>query len=142
VGIVRLADALSKAQEKGLDLVEVAAKAKPPVARILDFKKYRFERKQQKKTGQKRGKVETKQLRFGPSIGPHDLQTRIDRAKEFLNDGDRVKLTIQFRGREASHPELGFEKINQTIKALADVGEVESKPKRKGRFIHAMLRPR
>lgn len=137
-----LSDALKKAQKEGLDLVEVAAKAKPVVVRILDFKKRQFEKKQEKKSGRKKGKVETKELRFGPNIGSHDLQTRIDRAKEFLNDGDNVKLTIQFRGREASHPELGFEKINQTIKALSNVGEVENKPRRKGRFIYAMLRPR
>jgi translation initiation factor IF-3 len=142
IGVMKTNEALQLAREKNLDWVEVAPGARPPVVRILDFKKYRFEKKQKKKTGQKKGKVETKELRFRPNIGSHDLQTRIDRAREFLNDGDHVKLTVQFRGREASHPELGFEKMNQTIKALADAGEIESEPKRKGRFIYATLGPK
>ncbi len=136
-------EALKLAQEQNLDLVEVAAKAKPPVVRILDFKKHQFERKQQKKTSKKRTvNQETKQLRFGPNIGPHDLQTRINRAREFFNEGNKVKFSIFFRGREGSHPQIGYDKLSEVTKALSDVAEVGKKPKRKGRFIHMILRPK
>lgn len=134
-------EALQLAREKNLDLVEVAANARPPVVRILDFKKYRFEKKQQKKKGKTRTS-DTKELRFKPTIGPNDLQVRIDRAREFLESGDKVKLTIQFRGREQSHPEIGFEKIKQMTKALAEVAKIEQEPMRKGRFIHTVLGPK
>ncbi len=134
-------EALQLAREKNLDLVEVAPNARPPVVRILDFKKYRFAKKQQGKKGKARTPG-TKELRFKPTIGPNDLQIRIDRAREFLSDGDKVKITVQFRGREQSHPEIGFEKIEKMTKALAEVADVEKSPERKGRFIHTVLGPR
>lgn len=134
-------EALGLAQEKGLDLVEVAPCARPPVVRILDFKKYQFERKRQGRKG--KAKVTgTKELRFGPSIGPNDLQIRAARAKEFLSEGNKVKLTVQFKGREISHPEIGFEKIKEVIKLLSDSAKVEQEPIRKGRFINAVLGPK
>lgn len=135
------ADALKLAREQNLDLVEVAPQAQPPVVRVLDFKKYQFERKQQGKKGKAKA-AGTKELRFGPSIGPNDLQIRIDRAREFLSGGDKVKLTVQFKGREQSHPEIGFEKIEKMIKTLSDAAQVEQTPVRKGRFIHAVLGPK
>ena len=138
-----MAEALKKARDQGLDLVEVAADAKPPVVRILDFKKYKFAKKRQQSASKKKTKTTgTKELRFKPSIGPNDLQIRIDRAREFLSEGNKVKLTIQFRGRQVTHPEIGFEKINGMIKALADAAKVEQPPKKKGKFIHATLGPR
>ena len=136
-------EALQKARERGLDLVEVAAKAKPPVVRILDFKKYKFTKKRQQSESKKKTKTtETKEFRFGPGIGPNDLQNRIGRAREFLTEGNKVKLTVQFRGRQITHPEIGFDKINAMIKALSDVSKVEQEPKRKGKFIHAVLGPK
>ncbi len=132
--------ALKLAREQNLDLVEVAAKAKPPVVRILNLKKYQFEKKQQGKKG-KAKTTGTKELRFGPNIGPNDLQTRINRAKEFLRAGDKVKLTVQFKGREVTHPELGFEKIEKMIKVLADSSTITHGPERKGRFIYTVLEP-
>ncbi len=133
-------EALKLAQERGLDLVEVAGKARPPVVRLLDFKKYSFAKKRQESASKRKTKTTgTKELRFGPNIGPNDLQTRIERAREFLGEGNKVKLTVQFKGREVTHPEIGFEKINGMIKALADVSKVEQTPKKDGRFIYAML---
>lgn len=134
-------EALKLAKEKGLDLVEVASKVRPPVVRILDFKKYQFERKQQGKKGKAKA-AGTKELRFGPNIGPNDLQIRAERAKKFLSEGNKVKLTVQFKGREISHPEIGFEKIKAVIKLLSDSAQVEQAPVRKGRFIHTVLGPK
>ena len=135
-------EAIQKAKDLGLDLVEVSAEAKPPVVRILDFKKYRFAKKRQESASKKKTKTTgTKELRFRPSIGPNDLQIRIDRAREFLSEGNKVKLTVQFRGRQITHPEIGFEKINEMIKALADVAKVEQAPRKKGKFINAALGP-
>lgn len=143
VGVLPVAEALQKAREQGLDLVEVAPRARPPVVRILDFKKYRFEKRQQQRKSKKKTKTTgTKELRFRPSIGPNDLQIRIGRAREFLSEGNRVKLTIQFRGRQVTHPEIGFDKINGVIKALSDVAKVEQMPKKKGKFIHSILGPK
>jgi len=136
-------DALKLAQEQGRDLVEVAPNARPPVVRILDFRKYQFDKKQRERGGRKHGKSQsTKELRFRPNIGQNDLRIRIERAKEFLNEGDKVKLTLQFKGREISHPELGFEKINQMTKALSEIAKVEKEPERKGRFIYTVLEPK
>ena len=140
---MKTSEALELAREQNLDLVEVAAGAKPPVVRILDFKKYRFAKKRQESASKKKTKTTgTKELRFRPSIGPNDLQIRINRAREFLEEGNKVKLTVQFRGRQVTHPEIGFEKINEMIKALADVSKVEQAPKKKGKFIYAALGPR
>jgi len=135
------ADALKLAREQNLDLVEVADKARPPVVRILNFKKYQFERKRQGKKG-KAKTTGTKELRFGPNIGPNDLKIRIERAREFLETGDKVKLTVQFKGRENSHPEIGFEKVEAMVKALADTSTVTHGPERKGRFIYTVLEPK
>ncbi len=137
-----MAKALQKAEGLGLDLVEVSAEAQPPIVRILDFKKYRFAKKRQESASKKKTKTTgTKELRFRPSIGPNDLQIRIDRARGFLSEGNKVKLTVQFRGRQVTHPEIGFEKINGMVKALADVSKVEQAPKKKGKFIYTTLGP-
>lgn len=137
------ADALKLAREQNLDLVEVADKARPPVVRILDFKKYQFEKKLKQRGAKKKTKTsETKEFRFGPNIGPNDLRIRIERAREFLEMGDKVKLTVQFKGRENSHPEIGFEKVNEVIRALGEASTVAHGPERKGRFIYTVLGPR
>jgi len=124
----------------GLDLVEVSAEAKPPVVRILDFKRYKFDKSRQESASKKKVKtVGTKEIRFRPSIGPNDLQIRTDHARKFLEGGNKVKLTVQFRGRQITHPEIGFDKINGVIKALSDVSKVDQAPRKKGKFINAVL---
>jgi translation initiation factor IF-3 len=136
-------EALQLAREQNLDLVEVAPEARPPVVRILNFKKYQFAKKQEQRQSKKKTKTaETKEFRFGPSIGPNDLKIRIDRAREFLREGDKVKITVQFKGREQSHPEIGFAKVNEVIKALADICTIVNGPERKGRFIYTTLEPK
>ncbi|NIT04383.1 translation initiation factor IF-3 [Candidatus Saccharibacteria bacterium] len=128
LGILDTSKALKLAQEKGLDLVEVAPSAKPPVVRILDYKKWLFERG--KKEGKKEKKTELKELRFRPNIGEHDLKTRAQRASGFLRDGDKVKLTVIFRGRERAHPEVGLEKLKYLIDYLKEAGRPEKEPER------------
>lgn len=143
VGVLTVAEALAKARQEGLDLVEVAPNAKPPVVRVIDFKKYEFQKKIQERKSKKSGKTtETKELRFGPNIGPKDLEDRAARAKEFLKEGNKVKITIQFKGRQITHPEIGMEKISKLIKLLAEVSEVEQETKRDGRFIYTILKPK
>ena len=136
-------EALNRAREEGLDLVEVAPSAKPPVCKIVDFKKLRFEKRRQlQKAKRKSKRSELKEFRFGPTIGQHDLDIRIQRAREFLENNDKVKITIQFKGREMAHPELGFDKIKQVTSELADVARVESEPIRKGYFLSIVLLPK
>lgn len=143
IGILSVTEALTKARQEGLDLVEVASKANPPVVRIIDFKKYQFQKRVQERKSKKTTKAaETKELRFGPNIGPKDLEDRVERAKEFLEEGNKIKITIQFKGRQITHPEIGIEKIKKLIKALAEVAEVEQETKKDGRFIYTILKPK
>lgn len=142
VGVVPIEEALKRAKSAELDLVEVSASVKPPVVKILDFKRFLFERKQQEKTARKKGvKAGLKELRLRPNIGVGDLAVRIKRAQEFLEAGDRVKLTVFYRGREATHPEVGLEKINKMITSLKEVGKAEETPKRRGNMIDVVLVP-
>lgn len=138
-----LGDALEKARSEDRDLVEVAPSAKPPVARILDHKKYRYQKAQKEKKAAKKVRGgETKELRFGPNISGNDLQTKVTRAKEFFKEGNKVKLTVHFKGRQMAHPEIGREKMNAALKELDDYGEVEQEPKKDGRFLYTILKPR
>ena len=121
-----------------MDLVLVAEEAKPPVAKILDFNKFLYEQnKKEQKAKAGSSKSELKEFRFGPTIEEADLQTRIRRSKEFLKDGDRVRITIYLRGREIVRPEIAFEKIEMIEEGLKDVGRMEKKPQKKGRFVTA-----
>ncbi|MBD3366398.1 translation initiation factor IF-3 [candidate division WWE3 bacterium] len=136
LGVMDRNDALKEAKSKGLDLVLVAEKANPPVAKILDFNKFLYEenkKAQQAKAGSK--KSELKEFRFGPTIEEGDLQTRIRRTRDFLKDGDRVKITIYMRGREMMHPQNAFEKIEKMREELDDIARVEKEPKKKGNLI-------
>lgn len=136
LGVVKKEDAIQKAREKDLDLVLIAEKANPPVAKILDFKKFLYEEKKkasEAKAGSK--KSELKELRLSPSIGEGDLENRIERAKEFLENNNQVRITLRMRGREALHPEIAMEKVETVIKALDEIARTESDPKRQGNQI-------
>ncbi|GMR19221.1 MAG: translation initiation factor IF-3 [Patescibacteria group bacterium] len=132
VGILDIGEALQLAREKGLDLIEVAPSAKPPVVKLLDFKRWLFQKEKQKKKGRERGSV-LKEFRIRPNISDHDLEVRISRAEKFLKGGDKVKLTVVFRGREFTHPEVGLEKIKRVTAFLKEVGKPEKDPERLGR---------
>jgi len=137
--------ALKKAQDEGLDLVEVVSNTKPPVVKIVDFKKFLFDEKRKKKKALKKSKVkkqDTKEFRFGPFIGEHDLQIRINRAQNFLEEGNKVKITVEFKGREMTRKDFGREKMNKFIKELNKLSAVERGPEQKGRFLSALLSPK
>ncbi len=130
--------ALDLAYQKNLDLVVIVENAKPPVAKILDFSKFLYEeRKKNSASKAKSKKSELKEFRFGPSIGEGDLNQRIERSRNFLKDGHRVRLTVRMRGREQVFPERAFEKIEIVQKALEDIAKIETKPKRLGNRVVA-----
>lgn len=131
------------AEEHGLDLVEVAPKANPPVCKILDYGKYLYrlnKQEQKQKRMQKQG--EMKGIRITFRIDQHDLETKINRAKEFLEDRSSVKVTLAFRGREAAHVDLGKTKLNQFVEALKDVAQIEEAPKMQGSQMIMVLTPK
>jgi translation initiation factor IF-3 len=142
VGIVRIEDALRLAQEADLDLVEVAATAKPPVCKLMDFGKFKYESALKAREARK-NQVNTviKEMKLRPKIDPHDYETKKGHVVRFLKQGDKVKITIMFRGREQSRPELGFRLLARLADDVADLGFVESSPKQDGRNMIMVLGP-
>lgn len=135
--------ALSIARERGLDLVEVAPNAVPPVCRIMDYGKARYEQSRKDRESRRNSKAITvKEVRMKPKIDDHDLETKGKRAKEFLEEGDKVKLTVMFRGREVLHPEIGRGLLERLLEELSPLATVESTPRLEGRNMTAMLAPR
>lgn len=142
VGVMPRQKALELAKEKELDLVEVAPSAKPPVVKIINVKHFLFQREKQEKAAKKGGKSELKEFRIRPNIGENDLGIRVRRAEEFLKEGNQVKLTVVFRGRENAHPEIGLAKIKIMLEQLKEVGIPEKEPERLGKIIEVVINPR
>ncbi len=140
-GIVPTIEALRMAREKDLDLVEVSPNANPPVCKILDFGKYKFEQEKKLRDSKKNQKVlKLKEIRMQPKIGSGDLDTKAKHVQEFLNEGDKVKVTIRFRGRELAHTELGFDVLKEVEKRLDEGSYVIEKPAAiEGRFMSMTL---
>ncbi|HLB62525.1 MAG TPA: translation initiation factor IF-3 [Actinomycetota bacterium] len=142
IGIVPTPDALRRAQELDLDLVEVAPQANPPVCRIMDYGKFKYERDiRQKEARKKQARVEVKEIKFRPKIDPHDYATKRGHVERFLRAGARVKITIMFRGREMSHTELGRKILDRLVEDLADLAVVEAVPKQDGRNMIMVIAP-
>ena len=142
-GIVPTLEALKLAKDKDLDLVEVSPNANPPVCKILDYGKYRFEQEKKLRDAKKNQKVlKLKEIRMQPKIGSGDLDTKAKHVQEFLNQGDKVKVTIRFRGRELAHTELGLDVLNEVLKRLGDDYVVEKQPSMEGRFMSMVLNPK
>jgi len=143
VGIVEVRDALARAREAGLDLVEVAPAAKPPVCRIMDYGKWKYaQRKKEQKSKSKRHEMSLKEIRIKtPKIGAHDLEIKISHARDFLQRGDRVQFTLRFRGRELAHIEQGERVFQQVQALLGDVSKIEQPPHREGRRLTMALTP-
>ncbi len=136
LGVMSLAEAMKRAGEQELDLVEVSPKAQPPVCKIMDFGNYLYHQKKAEKKQKRLSKAqETKEIRFGIRISDHDFEVRTRRAEEFLSKGHPVKVILQFRGREASHPEIGLKRIDQMRESLIEIAKVEQEPKKQGRSI-------
>ena len=142
MGIQSLPDALSAAQEMDLDLVEVADKADPPVCRIMDYGKFKYEQSQRAKESRRKSThVLVKEMKYRPKIGPGDFATKTRKVEAFLGDGSKVKVTIMFRGREMQHPELGRRILDNVAEAVSHVGRVEVYPKQDGRNMIMVLVP-
>lgn len=140
LGVVSLADALAQAESLGYDLAEIAPSATPPVAKILDWGKYQYEQTKQLQRSKKHQKqVEVKQIKLGLKIGAHDLKVKQDHAREFLEQGHRVKVTLFFRGREITRQELGAAVIARFEAGLADIAVEEQPPARLGRELNTIL---
>jgi translation initiation factor IF-3 len=137
LGVMRTADAMRLAQERGLDLVEVAPLAVPPVARLLDFGQYKYElTKREKEAKRKQRSVTFKEVRIKPKIGIGDFDTKVRRAIEFLEEGDRVKIAVQFRGRELTHPQIGRDLLDKFAEQIKEHGVVERPPLLEGKSMH------
>jgi len=142
IGIVSTQDALRQAQEQDLDLVEVAPQATPPVARIMDYGKYKYERDiRMKEARKKQARVEVKEIKFRPKIDPHDYATKKGHVERFLRAGARVKVTIMFRGREMAHTELGRRILDRLVSDLEGLAVVEATPKQDGRNMVMVIAP-
>ncbi|MGL4394239.1 MAG: translation initiation factor IF-3 [Brevinema sp.] len=141
LGILSLADALRKAEEAELDLVEVSPTAVPPVARIVDYGKYLYQKEKKLKEARKNQKnVELKEVKFGPHIDKHDFDYRVKRMQDFLAKGDKVKVSIRFRGREMAHTEIGFDIIKRILEILPEI-VIEKPAKLEGRQILMVVAP-
>ena len=145
-GVVPTAQALEMAREAELDLVEVAPQANPPVCKIVDYGKYKFEQEKRNKESRKTQKlIKMKEIRMQPKIEKHDLEFKTKHVKEFLDEGNKVKVTIRFRGRELAHTELGkvvLEKVMANLDELETAYQVDRKPQMEGRFMSMILNPK
>lgn len=142
-GIVPTLDALKMAREQSLDLVEVAPQANPPACKILDYGKYRFEMEKKLRESKKKQKLqELKEIRMQPKIDDHDLDFKSRHVKEFLADGDKVKVTVRFRGRELAHTELGLVVLKDVLSKLGEDYVIEKQPAMEGRFMSMTLAPK
>lgn len=143
LGVMSPREAMEIANERHLDLVEIAPTAKPPVCRIMDYGKYRYEQQKREKEAKKKQKViDVKEVKFRPGIEDHDFEVKLKNAMRFLNDGDKVKCTIMFRGRELTHPELGEALLDRVAEKLKDVAVVARKSKLEGRNMIMIVDPK
>ena len=143
LGIMSAEEALKIAEEKELDLVKISPMAKPPVCKIMDYGKYRFEQAKREKEAKKNQRVmEVKEIRMSPSIGENDLQTKLKAALKFLADGDRVKVSIRFRGREMAHTNLGEQILRDFADKCSELANLDKQPKLEGRNMSMFLSPK
>ena len=142
LGILTVPEALAAAEERGLDLVEVSPNADPPVCRIMDYGKYKYQAsKRAAEAKKKQAKVEVKEVKMRPKTEEHDFQVKLRNARRFLESGNRVKVTVMFRGREVTHPEFGRKLMEKLAEQVADIGQVEMTPRMAGRFMTMVVAP-
>ena len=143
VGVVPLREALWAAEEVGLDLVEVSPGAEPPVCKVLDYGKYKYEAQKKKNEARKKQKtVDVKEIKLRPNIDSHDYEVKMRNARRFIGEGDKVKVTLRFRGREMAHQELGMNVLVRVREELDEMAKVEQMPKMEGRQMVMVLAPR
>ncbi len=142
LGVLTLMDALSRAEQAGLDLVEIAAGAEPPVAKICDYGKFRYQQAKKEKEGKKsQHQVKVKEIKVKPNTDDHDLATKLRHAREFISKGNKVRITCVYRGREMAHPEFGEKVVKRLCDDLSDIASPESPAKMMGRMLSVVLAP-
>jgi translation initiation factor IF-3 len=142
LGVLTLLDALQRAEQVGLDLVEISASADPPVCKIIDFGKYRYQQTKKEKEGKKsQHQVKVKEIKVKPNTDEHDLQTKLRHARKFIAEGNKVKITCIYRGREMMHPEFGERVISRMCKDIEDIAAAEARPKFFGKTLSVVLAP-
>ncbi len=143
LGVMAISEALRSAKESGQDLVEVSPNSKPPVCRIMDYGKYKYQQSKREHQARKRQhQTVVKEVKLRPKIERHDFETKMRNARKFLNERDKVKVTVMFRGREFTHPELGYELLQDVIDTLTDVSVVEQRASSEGRTLTMLLAPK
>lgn len=143
IGILETPDALRLAREEGLDLVEISPKAVPPVCKIMDYGRFKYETaKKEREERSKRTVIEVKEMKFRPKTDEHDFDFKVKHIREFLTEGNKAKLVIQFRGREIVHPEVGQNVLRRVVEAVSDIGMVEQPPMMEGRRMLMIIGPR
>jgi translation initiation factor IF-3 len=143
LGILAIGDALAVAVQRGLDLVEVAPEAQPPVCRIMDYGKYKYQQnKRAAEAKKKQVRIEIKEVKLRPKTEEHDYQFKLKNVRRFLEEGNKVKVTVMFRGREVTHPEFGRRLIERIVAEVADIGQPESMPGMSGRFMTMVMAPK
>jgi len=141
-GVMIPSEALRLAEKAGLDLVEIAPNAEPPVCKIIDFGKFRYQQtKKDKESKKSQHQAKLKEVKMKPNIDTHDFMVKVKRARKFLEKGDKVRVTCQFRGREMAHPEVGKAVVDRFCKEIEDIANVEAKPKMMGRMLTMVLAP-
>ena len=142
IGIVPTAQALTQAQSDNLDLVEISPNANPPVCKIIDYGKYRYQMTKKERENKKaQHQAKLKEVKVKPNINDHDLEVKTKRAREFIEKGNKVKVTCMFRGREMARPELGQKVVHRLVEALSDIAQTEAPPKQMGRNYSLVLAP-
>ena len=143
MGILSVDEAIAAAESRGLDLVEVAPMARPPVCRIMDFGKFKFEQAKAARAAKKKQRnIELKEIKFRPGIDEHDFDFKTRHAREFLQSGNKVKVTMMYRGRQMAHIELGREVLDRVATELKDIGKIEQEPRLEGRNMSMVLAPK
>ena len=143
IGVIPTREALMRAHEQGMDLIEVAPNAQPPVCRITDFGKYKYEEEKKEKASRKHQNVsKVKEVKYHSNVDEHDYQTKLRHIKEFIAEGHRVKVSLTFRGRESAHQDLGYQVMRRVLKDLEAVGTSENPPQQMGRSIIMLVSPR
>ena len=143
MGIMAIEEALATAENEGLDLVEVAPSARPPVVRIMDYGKFKYEEARKARAARKKQhQILIKEVKFRPGTEPHDFEFKLRHARRFLEEGNKVKVTLMFRGRQMAHPEHGREVLDRVAKELDEIGKVESMPSMEGKLMVMIVAPR
>lgn len=143
LGVLSVSQALLAAEERGLDLVEVSPNASPPVCRIMDYGKYKYQAsKRTAEAKKKSARVDIKEVKMRPKTEDHDFQVKVRNALRFLEEGNKVKVTVMFRGREVTHPEFGYGLMKRVAEAVVDIAVVEMSPRMAGRFMTMVIAPK